>query len=171
MSINMQNIPNMIQQNNQNSHNNNNIPNLVTNIEQNVDTYGNINNQNYIPIQTNYNKDQQNLTYNPNFIPQQNTNHMFGGNKFNTQQDNHPIVNSINSIETIENTDKKKGYMIFLKSVIIYTILFVIFSHNKTTSFVDNYIPFSQQSNFILIITKGLMMSLIIIFLNKMLKL
>ena len=80
------------------------------------------------------------------------------------------------SIETIENVENPKqqsrsGYMIFLKTVVIYTILFVIFSHNKTSSFVSSYLPYNQQSNILLIVSKGLMMSCIILFLNRTLQL
>ena len=71
---------------------------------------------------------------------------------------------------SIENNKSSKfDWLKFGKSIIIYTILFLIMSHIKMNVFVCNFIPFLNNNEVLCMTVKGIIMSIIIIIIHKIL--
>jgi hypothetical protein len=76
----------------------------------------------------------------------------------------------IKSIENFKNLESKKIFSFnSLKSIVICTILFVIFSHSKMTDIICKFIPdtVTMVSNIPCILLKGFIMSIIIFLLDN----
>lgn len=172
-----------------------NIPSLVNNIESNIDMYGTMPNQN------NGSLNNQNMTYNPNVIPNNgpvNTgpvnNSQFSQqmppiqqmpqNNFNLQNQIQGMQNQlqmmqknsvINNIETMDNSNSR-GFLSTIKSsiykILIYTILFIILNHSLVANLVNNIPGVNYfDSNVPNIAFRGLLQAFIIIILHYFIKL
>ena len=157
-----------------------NIPNIVNNIEQNIDTFGNMNSQNYVPIEQAVDNrvQHQNMTYNPNIPPQQyNMNQQQMSNNMPQQipmQHNQYIPQNNQIVNTIEHLDTPKPGFIkrnlsLIKPLLIYTILFIIFTHSMMTEIICSKLPCLDniESNIPCIAFKGFLMGIVIILFTK----
>ena len=68
-----------------------------------------------------------------------------------------------------EEKKTKFDWLKFGKSIAIYTILFLIMSHVKMNEFVCNFIPLLKNDEVLCMTVKGIIMSIIIIVIQKML--
>lgn len=167
-----------------------NIPSLVNNIESNIDMYGTMPNQN------NGSLNNQNMTYNPNVIPNNGpvNNSQFSQqmppiqqmpqNNFNLQNQIQGMQNQlqmmqknsvINNIETMDNSNSR-GFLSTIKSsiykILIYTILFIILNHSLVANLVNNIPGVNYfDSNVPNIAFRGLLQAFIIIILHYFIKL
>lgn len=76
----------------------------------------------------------------------------------------------LNNIENLDNTSNSKLFSVkSLRYLLIYTVLFIIFSHSKMTDIICKLIPnsISMISNIPCITIKGLLMGVIIIIVNR----
>ena len=61
------------------------------------------------------------------------------------------------------------NYMSLIKKIIVYTILFLIMSHIKMNHLLCGFIPFLENNEIVCMVTKGFIMSCIIIILYPLL--
>jgi hypothetical protein len=75
----------------------------------------------------------------------------------------------ISNIENMDTTEvKKPSRFSFIRKLLIYTVLFIIFSHSKLTELLCGFVPYldSFNSNIPCITLKGIIMSILIIIIN-----
>jgi len=118
------------------------------------------NNTQYAP-NTEYGPNNQ-FTYNPNIST---SNIRYG--KGNMKKNNYELF-SDNPIE--ENKSSKFNWLNFGKNIVIYTVLFLIMSHMKMNYFVCKFIPFLNNNEVLCMTVKGVIMSIIIIVIQKLIK-
>jgi len=157
------NIPVSNQDNNYNApyaSNNTQYGQNNTQYGQNNSHYGQ-NNSQYAQNNTQYMPTNQ-FSYNPN-IPPNNIRYSKG----NMTKNNYELF-SDNPIE--EKKISKFNWLNFGKSVVIYTILFLIMSHMKMNYFVCKFIPLLNNNEVLCMTMKGVIMSIIIIVIQKLIK-
>ena len=125
------------------------------------------NNTQYAPNNTQYAPNNQygpnnQFSYNPN-IPTSNIRY----GKGNMKKNNYELF-SDNPIE--EKTSSKFNWLNFGKNIVIYTVLFLIMSHMKMNYFVCKFIPFLNNNEVLCMTVKGVIMSIIIIVIQKLIK-
>ena len=66
-------------------------------------------------------------------------------------------------------TSKKFDWMLIVKKIAIYTALFLLMSSVRIDDLVCNFIPFLKESQLLCMTVKGIILSLIIIFIQTLL--
>lgn len=186
---------------NQNYYNNMNVQQVVDNIMTNIDTFSNNNSNNYVPINNltynpnvfePYGQEQSNINNmnqmmnNQMSNPQMMNNQMIDNQMMNNQNINQQMMDrqfmnpykkvnkqhkTLKKKEKFSNTNNKLLSFGSLRQLLIYTVLFIIFSHSKMTDLICKIIPdsISMISNIPCITLKGLIMGILIILLNRLL--
>ena len=70
---------------------------------------------------------------------------------------------------TPDSKISKSNWITFGKKIVIYTILFLIMSHVKMNCFVCSFMPFLNNNEVLCMTIKGLIMSILIIIIQKLL--
>ncbi len=78
--------------------------------------------------------------------------------------------NMSNKLETLEEAPSSKiNWMLILKKIVIYTMLFLIMSHVKMNDLVCHFIPFLNNNEILCMVTKGILLAIIIIIIQMVL--
>jgi hypothetical protein len=89
--------------------------------------------------------------------------------RMNYQQPYNIEETMADKMETLDNNNKF-NWILFLKKIGIYTLLFLIMSHMKMNNLLCRFIPFIQDSEVACMILKGFIMAVLIILIQKILK-
>ena len=99
-----------------------------------------------------------------NFTPQGNNtsrNHQYNKHKYDNYLNPPPVI--------YNNDDTKIKWLVILKSIIIYTILFLIISSVKMDNILQGLIPYLGTNIISNMICKGLILSILIVIIQKIL--
>ena len=79
----------------------------------------------------------------------------------------------MNKYEKFDNNeykdDTKINWYLIGKKVVVYTILFLVMSHLIMSKLICNYIPFIGDNEIICMVTKGVIMSILVIIIQAVL--
>ena len=68
-----------------------------------------------------------------------------------------------------EFTNKKIDWILFIKKLVIYSMLFLIMSHVKMNTIVCNFIPYLNNNEILCMVTKSVIIALLIIIIQLIL--
>jgi hypothetical protein len=126
---------------------------------------------------------QPNIQYNPS-VNDMSSNNSYQPQQYSSPQYTRPVENQYinqrplppqyNNFDLYSNqinvdNPNKFNWIKFGKNVVIYTILFLIMSHLKMNDFLCSFIPLLNNNEILCMTVKGIVMSLIIIVIQKIL--